>query len=66
MLIHLLQAQTKYEYEDIASNKNITESIRTVTRKYVGAANSSNILGKFYHIGDALANSVDKDQAPRL
>lgn len=44
------QAQTKYEFEDktvITKNRteNITSSVRELSKKYVGAASSTNILG---------------------
>ncbi|WAR02017.1 EAA1-like protein [Mya arenaria] len=43
------QAQTKYEFESHVIQRdlalNVTETVREVTRKYVGAADSTNILG---------------------
>lgn len=46
------KAQTKYEFEDktmVINNgtNNITVFDRELRRKYVGAASSTNILGKF-------------------
>lgn len=44
------QAQTKYEYTfknivKINGTSNFTDNVKEVTKKYVGAANSTNILG---------------------
>ncbi|KAL4225110.1 Neutral amino acid transporter A [Mactra antiquata] len=68
------QAQTKYEFttKDVVTFNgtiNITETVREMTRKYVGAANSTNILGLIIVcsiFGVAAASMTQKQGEPFL